>query len=117
MSYLKIYIHIVFSTKNRIPYFSTLEQRIKVWRHIKENAIEKGIFMDVVNGYSDHFHCLISLSSNQNIENIVQLIKGESSYWINKNCLTKKNLHGKKNILRFLFQNRWLNNSSSEENL
>ena len=65
--------------------------------------------MDVVNGYSDHFHCLISLSSNQNIENIVQLIKGESSYWINKNCLTKKNLHGKKNILRFLFQNQWLN--------
>lgn len=90
MSYLKIYIHIVFSTKNRIPYFSTLEQRIKVWRHIKENAIEKGIFMDVVNGYSDHCHCLISLSSNQNIENIVQLIKGESSYWINKNCLTKE---------------------------
>ena len=90
MSYLKIYIHIVFSTKNRIPYFSTLEQRIKVWRHIKENAIEKGIFMDVVNGYSDHCHCLISLSSNQNIKNIVQLIKGESSYWINKNCLTKE---------------------------
>lgn len=85
MSYLKIYIHTVFSTKNRIPYFSTLEQRIKVWRHIK-----KGIFMDVVNGYSDHCHCLISLSSNQNIENIVQLIKGESSYWINKNRLTKE---------------------------
>ncbi|MFC0426960.1 transposase [Chryseobacterium scophthalmum] len=90
MSYLKIYIHIVFSTKNRIPYFSTLEQHIKVWRHIKENAIEKRIFMDVVNGYSDHCHYLISLSSNQNIENIVQLIKGESSYWINKNCLTKE---------------------------
>ena len=65
--------------------------------------------MDVVNGYSDHCHCLISLSSNQNIENIVQLIKGESSYWINKNCLTKEKLHGKKNILRFLFQNQWLN--------
>lgn len=90
MSYIKIYIHIVFSTKNRIPYFNTLELRVKIWKHIKENATEKGIFMDMVNGYSDHCHCLISLSSNQNIENIVQLIKGESSYWINKNNLTQE---------------------------
>ena len=90
MSYIKIYIHIVFSTKNRIHYFNPLELRVKIWKHIKENATEKGIFMDMVNGYSDHCHCLISLSSNQNIENIVQLIKGESSYWINKNNLTQE---------------------------
>nr|WP_228434721.1 transposase [Chryseobacterium defluvii] len=46
--------------------------------------------MDMVNGYSDHCHCLVSLGSNQNIEKIVQLLKGESSYWINKNQLTKE---------------------------
>lgn len=86
MSFIKVYIHIVFSTKNRIPYFNTSELRIKIWKHIKTNASEKGIFLDMVNGYSDHCHCLISLSSNQNI---VQLIKGESSYWINKNAITK----------------------------
>lgn len=43
----------------------------------------------MINGYSDHCHCLVSLGSNQNIEKIVQLLKGESSYWINKNQLTK----------------------------
>ena len=43
----------------------------------------------MINGYSDHCHCLISLGSNQNIEKIIQLIKGESSFWINKNQLTK----------------------------
>lgn len=43
--------------------------------------------MDVVNGHAEHCHCLVSLSSNQIIEKIVQLIKGESSYWINKNNL------------------------------
>ncbi|MFL9834331.1 IS200/IS605 family transposase [Chryseobacterium terrae] len=90
MSYLKIYIHIVFSTKNRTPHFNTLELQVKVWKHIKANAYEKGIYLDMVNGYSDHCHCLVSLGSNQNIENIVQLIKGESSYWINKNKLTKE---------------------------
>ncbi|WP_076447172.1 IS200/IS605 family transposase [Chryseobacterium sp. RU37D] len=90
MPFIKIYIHIVFSTRNKVPYFDTSELRIQVWKHIKENASGKGIFLDMVNGYSDHCHCLISLSSNQNIEKIVQLLKGESSYWINKNQLTKE---------------------------
>lgn len=90
MAFIKIYVHIVFSTKNRFPHFQTPELRIKIWKHIKSNAAEKGIFLDMVNGFCDHCHCLISLGSNQNIEKIVQLIKGESSHWINKNNLTKE---------------------------
>ncbi|MGH1518382.1 IS200/IS605 family transposase [Chryseobacterium sp. JK1] len=90
MSFIKIYIHLVFSTKNRAPILNTFDIRIKVWKHIKEYATEKGIFLDMINGYSDHCHCLISLGSNQNIEKTVQLLKGESSYWINKNQLTKE---------------------------
>lgn len=90
MPFIKIYIHIFFSTRNRIPYFNTSELRIKIWKHIKENASEKGIFLDMINGYSDHCHCLISLGSNQSIEKVVQLLKGESSFWINKNQLTKE---------------------------
>ncbi len=30
-------------------------------------------------------HCLISLGKDQTISGIVQLIKGESSFWINRN--------------------------------
>ncbi|OBW42699.1 Transposase IS200 like protein [Chryseobacterium sp. MOF25P] len=89
ISFIKIYVHIVFSTLNRIPLLNSTELRVKVWKHIKENASSKGIYLDMINGYSDHCHCLISLGSNQNIEKINQLIKGESSFWINKNQLTK----------------------------
>jgi len=46
-------------------------------------AATKGIYVDFINGYSDHCHCLISLKSTQKIEDIIQLIKGESSRWIN----------------------------------
>ncbi len=88
MPFIKIYIHLVFSTKNRVPHLNTFDLRIKVWKHIKENASEKKIFLDMVNGYSDHCHCLISLGSHQTVEKVVQLLKGESSYWINKNQLT-----------------------------
>jgi len=89
MPFIKIYIHFVFSTINRISFLNSTEVRVKVWKHIKENASSKGIYLDMINGYSDHCHCLISLGSNQNIEKIIQLIKGESSFWINKNQLTK----------------------------
>ena len=89
MPFIKIYIHLVFSTANRIPLLNSAELRVKLWKHIRENASSKGIYLDMINGFSDHCHCLISLGSDQNIEKIVQLIKGESSFWINKNQLTK----------------------------
>ncbi len=77
----------VWTTKDRLPLLFTPDIRIKVWKHIKENADEKGIFIDSVNGHVEHCHCLVSLSSNQTVEKIVQLIKGESSFWINKEKL------------------------------
>lgn len=90
MPYIKIYIHLVFSTLHRKSVLHSPVLRNKVWKHIKENAARKGIFVEMVNGFADHCHCLISLSSNQTIEKVVQLIKGESSFWINKNNLTSE---------------------------
>ncbi len=88
MPFVKIYIHCVWSTKNRYPFLNTPELRQKVWTHIKQYAGEKGIFVDYVSGYDDHCHCLISLNSDQTVQNVVKMIKGESSFWVNKNQLT-----------------------------
>ncbi|HRO76685.1 MAG TPA: IS200/IS605 family transposase [Crocinitomicaceae bacterium] len=90
MPFIKVYIHFVWSTKNRVPYLETKEIRQKVWQHIKENAKEKDIFIDFINGYDDHCHCLVSLGVDQTIQKTMQLIKGESSFWINKQGLTKQ---------------------------
>ena len=110
MPYIKVYIHFVWSTKNRYPFLNTLESRQLVWKHIKENANVKGIFIDYVNGYEDHCHCLISMGFNQNIEKIMQLIKGESSFWINKNQHLFPNLKGN----RFEWQEEYFALSVSE---
>ena len=90
MPFIKVYIHCVWSTKNRVPAVATKELREVVWRHILENGRETGIFIDFVNGYHDHCHCLISLGVDQTIKKTIQLIKGESSFWINKNNLTEQ---------------------------
>ncbi len=89
MSYVKVYIHFVWSTKDRLPFLETEECRKKLWQHIRENGKAKGIFIDYINGYKEHCHCLISMGIDQTIEKVMQLIKGESSFWINKNNLIK----------------------------
>ncbi len=90
MPFVKIYIHCVWSTKNRYPFLDSKEIRDRVWKHIINNSREKGIFINSISGYSDHCHCLISLGTDQTIQKVLQLIKGESSFWINKNELTEE---------------------------
>ncbi|HUI33244.1 MAG: transposase [Dysgonamonadaceae bacterium] len=87
MSWVRIWVHLVFSTKSRIPFLNSLELRNTVFNHISENAKEKDIWLDSVNGHKEHIHCLVSLGREQTISKIAQLIKGESSFWINKNKL------------------------------
>ena len=87
MSWVRIWVHLVFSTKYREPYLRTQKIRKRVFQHIKQNAEEKGIWIDCVNGYSNHAHCLISLGKEQSISQVAQLLKGESSHWINKEGL------------------------------
>lgn len=67
--------------------------RYLLFDHIKENAKKKGIYLDRVNGYLDHVHCLVSLGRGDTIEKTAQLIKGESSFWFNnKSGLDTKKL-------------------------
>jgi len=84
MPFVSVYIHFVWSTKNRAPYLNTKTIRAAMWQHIKENAIAKEIFIDFVNGYQEHCHCLVSIGTDQTISKIMQLIKGESAFWFNK---------------------------------
>ncbi len=79
MSFVKIWVHLVFATKNREPLLNK-EFRYDVYKHISENCLEKGIFLQAINGHTDHLHCLISLGKDQSIAKISQLIKGESSF-------------------------------------
>ncbi len=86
MSFTSIYIHAVWSTKNREALL-THKIRAQLFKHIQENAKEKKIHIVRINGVQDHIHCLISLSRNQNVSEVIKLIKGESSFWINKQGL------------------------------
>jgi REP element-mobilizing transposase RayT len=89
MSYTKIIIHAVWGTKSRKPYLKG-EIRPLVIKHIIDNAKSKGIYIYEMNGYIDHLHCLFALDADMTISKVMQLIKGESAFWINNEKLTKR---------------------------
>ncbi len=91
MAYVRIWVHAVWGTKDREPILEK-ENRYTLFEHIRENARKKDIYIDFINGYIDHVHTLISLNSEQSIAKVMQLMKGESSHWANKNSLFKHKL-------------------------
>jgi REP element-mobilizing transposase RayT len=87
MSWVRVYVHLVFCTKNREPLLLSSDLRKNMFQHIKTNTAEKDIWLDCVSGWQEHAHCLFSLGKEQTISNVAKLIKGESSFWINHNNL------------------------------
>jgi putative transposase len=104
MSHTRIWIHAVWATK-RHQHLLTKEIREKIFIHIKENAKTKGVDINFINGYTDHVHCLIHLKGDQSVSSVIQMIKGESSHWVNLNLITKS---------RFEWANEYFAGSVSE---
>jgi putative transposase len=86
--HVKNWLHCVWGTKNRAK-FLLGDTKFDVINHIRANAKVKGIYIDFLNGYNEHLHCLLSLNHDQSLSKVMQLIKGESSFWINKNSLIR----------------------------
>ncbi len=86
MPYISIWIHLIWSTKKREPLLGK-NVRTSIFKHIREYALQKGITLDTINGGLDHVHTLVSFGGDQSASKIAQLLKGESSHWVNQNGL------------------------------
>lgn len=88
-SYTACFLHIIWGTHKRLPLLNTNENRGKLTEFIKEYLREKNILLKELFINPDHVHMLIELPTNMTIQDIVKLIKGSSSHWINQNNITK----------------------------
>ena len=87
MAQVRIWVHVVWATKQRRPFMANRNKRIDLFKHIKSYAKDKQIYLDFINGFEDHVHSLISLSCDQNIAQVVKLLKGESAHFANSSNL------------------------------
>lgn len=84
-TYSSVWLHIVWSTKLRKPnLFRSF--RYDLFNHLKSYGEKNDILVDVINGIEDHVHLLIRLKTTQKISEVINLLKGASSRWINLNA-------------------------------
>ncbi len=88
-SLTKIWIHVIFGTKNFEPIINTRFEN-KLHLHLKEH-LENDFDCQVrcINGFENHIHILFLLNPNYALKDILKNIKGESSHWINQEDFTK----------------------------
>ena len=88
MPYTAIWIHAVWATRQRYPWL-TFPIRTALYQHLREQAQRQNIRLTDVNGFTDHVHILFALAPDQTLAKAIQLLKGESSYWLNQQGLIK----------------------------
>ena len=82
-SLVKILVHIVFSTKNRIELILP-EYEDGLYRYISGIVERNNARLITANGTTDHSHFLVSLGKND-VSELIGDIKRDSSKWAKKN--------------------------------
>jgi REP element-mobilizing transposase RayT len=91
-SLAKVYLHAVFSTKNREPLLLD-DWRDKLFRVMGGTANNLGCQSLIVGGMPDHAHILFQLGRTIAMADAIGKIKSLSSLWVNQNYPTATPFH------------------------
>jgi REP element-mobilizing transposase RayT len=78
---VKLYVHLVFSTKHRLPFIDpAVQDRLHGYMTgIVKNRDSKLVR---IGGVEDHVHMLVLLSKNEPLADLLEHVKKDSSRWI-----------------------------------
>lgn len=82
-SLAKVYVHIIFSTKNRTPWLKDADLRSELFAYmatVLKNDVDSPAL--IINGVEDHIHALCRLSRKFAIMDVLKAAKTETSKWI-----------------------------------
>ena len=86
-TYTQLYVHIIFAVKNRSALLgSNWDERLRLY--VTATVQNNGHKMLCINNMPDHVHVFIGLNPAQSLSDLMRLIKGDSSEWINRERLT-----------------------------
>jgi putative transposase len=80
-SLARIWLHIVFSTKERWTYLQNAELREEMFRMLSHHAGQSACPTACVGGWIDHVHVLCGLSRTITVAELVEVMKRETSKW------------------------------------
>lgn len=86
-TFAKIWIHAVWSTKERQPFIKPEIENI-LFDCMEEQFRELDCPIRIINGMPDHVHCLFLLNAGKSVADVIKYVKGTSSHFINQNNIT-----------------------------
>ena len=81
-SLARVVLHVVFSTKNRVPFLKDPEVRARLHAYMAGALQAIGCEPILINGVEDHVHILCNLSRTVTIAGLVETAKGGPSKWM-----------------------------------
>ncbi len=89
-TYTQLHIHFVFAVKYRAALIHEQSEE-RLHKYIRGIVQNNGHKMLAINSVSDHLYMFIGLNPEQSISDIMRLVKGDSSEFINsEKCTTGK---------------------------
>ena len=79
-----IYLHIVFSTKNRTPYLKDKALRARLYSYMVGINNKLGTHTRIINGVEDHIHILCLQPKTVCIAAHIRTLKANSSTWMKR---------------------------------
>lgn len=77
----RVWLHVVYSTKQRKPFLRNQVLREKMFRMLGFHANEMGCSSAGVGGWIEHVHVLCGLSRTASIAHLLENLKRETSKW------------------------------------
>lgn len=88
-TYTQLYSHIVFAVKYREAIIQP-EWEESLYKYITGIVQNNGHKLIAINSVPDHLHLLVGLNPSQALSDLMRLVKGDSSEFINKQRYTRQ---------------------------
>lgn len=104
-SYSRCWLHLTWATLNRARLLQK-PAAARLSAFLYEYAQSKNIYMRINYVNAERVDALIDLPTRYSIEEVVKLLKGASSHWVNQNRLVQRSSQGPEGTARSRFRNR-----------
>lgn len=108
-TFTQLHIQLIFAVQNRTSLID------KLWKD-RLYAYTTGIIQNnghkllIINGMPDHVHILIGFRTTQALSELVQVVKRDSSKWINENKLVRGKFSWQEGFAAFSYSHSHLQN-------
>ena len=83
----QIWLHIVFSTKDRQTFLKDPQFRDEMFRMLSHHVEKAGCYPKLSGGWNDHVHVVCGLGRTVSVASLIEHIKTETSKWAKKDSV------------------------------